>query len=254
MAPTSASTFAVPKTTAIVGGLFVAVAVVVCFALVALYHRRQKRLEASLERLHQSMYDRRAGVTFVNGEGDNNDDDGGGRDVAVNSAGRGRRNRNNNENANRRRGAGRPFSSSGVPRSADRVALLDDIGDENDDDHPSSGNDAAGNLAEAETYQPFQSFNADLHNNLAEDEDRNEDDLLGGRNGRCVSEEQMNNERNNALTNNNAVDSSSSSAAAAGRSRRNNDDDDALLLADDFDDGPVINAFAFNDEPPMIIA
>ena len=218
-------TFAIPKTSAIVGGLFVAGAVVVCFFLVILYHRRQKRLEASLERLHQSMYDRRAGVTFVNnGEGGDGASESAGSGVAV-AAGGGR-------GRNRLREGGRRLF--GRPSGADRMALLDDVGDENEDED----NDGLGNggVLEAETFQPFQSFSAD----------RNEADVETS----GVSEEQMNNERNNALS----AGHHAGSQQRRGRGGSGHDDDDALLLADDMDDGPVINAFAFNDEPPMIIA
>ena len=229
----------IPKTSAIVGGFFVALAVVVCFFLVALYYRRQKRLQTSLERLHQSMYDRRAGVTF---NVDGGDDDRGGGMSASSGGRRGRRNRGDG----RRFG---PFSNMVGPRGLgyDRVALLDDVGGENDDDDVDGGVDdhdaAADNVVEAETFQPFQSFAAP---------DRNEADLGDLP---VVSQEQMNNERNDALSSNN----NNNNGSGGGRGRRrnnnnNNDDDDALLLGDDFDDGPVINAFAFNDEPPMIIA
>ena len=197
------------------------VAVVVCFFLVALYHRRQKRLEASLERLHQSLYDRRAGVTFLNGEDSSG---GGGAGVVAPPASR----RSGGRGVNNNRRLGTESSSASRNRSADRVGLLEDMEEYDDDDVVRSVN------AEAETFQPFQSFSTpDAERNEADDDD-----------AEIVSEEQMNNERNNALTNNNG----------ASGDRRRNDDDEALLLVDDFDDGPVITAFAFSDEPPMIIA
>jgi len=122
--------------------------------------------------------------------------------------------------------------------------LLDDIGDDHEDDDE----EIAAGSAEAETYQPFQSFSPLPTANSANSGgpfDRNEADV----DREIISEEQMNNERNNALTNN-----SDNGRRRNNNNSSNNDDDDALLLADDFDDGPVINAFAFNDEPPMIIA